>query len=102
MFGHEADPRRIISGAGVRGSEDTPLPDLSMLRSAFAEGRLRVLGVVTTQYAGLTLDAPKHAAYLALAEELDVPVALHTGTMPPGMSFDPCCRKARARLRNPW
>lgn len=98
---HDADPGRIIPGAGVRGSEDTPLPDLNLLRSAFKEGRLKVLGEVTTQYAGLTLDDPKYAAYLALAEELDIPVALHTGTMPPGMSFDPCCRKARARLGDP-
>lgn len=98
---HDADPDRIIAGAGVRGSEDTPLPDLNQLRSAFKEGRLKVLGEVTTQYAGLTLDDPKYAAYLAMAEELDIPVALHTGTMPPGMSFDPCCRKARARLGDP-
>jgi len=98
---HDADPGRIIPGAGVRGSEDTPLPDLNLLRSAFKEGRLKVLGEVTTQYAGLTLDDPKYSAYLALAEELDMPVALHTGTMPPGMSFDPCCRKARAHLGDP-
>lgn len=98
---HEADPVRIVAGAGVRGSEDTPLADLSVLRSAFTEGRLRVLGEVTTQCAGLTLDDPKYAPYLGLAEELDIPVALHTGVMPPGMSFDPCCRKARASLGNP-
>ena len=101
MSWHDADAGRIIPGAGVRGSEDTPLPDLNLLRSAFKEGRLKVLGEVTTQYAGLTLDDPKYAAYLALAEELDIPVALHTGTMPPGMSFDSCCRKARARLGDP-
>jgi len=101
MQWHEADPDRVIPGAGMRGSDDSPLPDLNVLRSAFKEGSMRVLGEVTTQYAGLTLDDPKYAAYLALAEELDVPVALHTGTMPPGMSFDPCCRTARARLGNP-
>jgi predicted TIM-barrel fold metal-dependent hydrolase len=101
MQWHEADPGRIIPGAGVRGSEDSPLPDLNVLRSAFKSGSMRVLGEVTTQYAGLTLDDPKYAAYLALAEELDIPVALHTGTMPPGMSFDPCCRTARARLGDP-
>lgn len=98
---HDADPDRIIPGAGVRGSEDTPLPDLPSLRNDFKEHRLRVLGEVTTQYAGLTLDDAKYAPYLALAEELDIPVALHTGTMPPGMSFDPCCRKARAHLGDP-
>ncbi|NUQ30124.1 MAG: amidohydrolase family protein [Acidobacteriaceae bacterium] len=96
-----AEPNKIIAGAGVRGSADTPLPELDVLRSAFKDGRLRVLGEVTTQYAGITLDDPKYAAYLALAEELDIPVALHTGTMPPGMSFDPCCRTARARLGDP-
>jgi hypothetical protein len=101
MSWHDADPDRIIPGAGIRGSEDTPLPNLDLLRSAFKDGRLRVLGEVTTQYAGLTLDDPKYAAYLALAEQMDIPVALHTGTMPPGMSFDPCCRKARARLGDP-
>ena len=88
-------------GPAYAALEDTPLPDLSVLRSDFTSGRMRVLGEVTTQYAGLTLDDPKYAAYLALAEELDIPVALHTGTMPPGMSFDPCCRTARARLGNP-
>jgi predicted TIM-barrel fold metal-dependent hydrolase len=101
MQWYKADPNRIVAGAGVRGSEDSPLPDLNVLRAAFKEGHMRVLGEVTTQYAGLTLDDPKYAAYLALAEELDVPVALHTGTMPPGMSFDPCCRTARARLGDP-
>jgi predicted TIM-barrel fold metal-dependent hydrolase len=101
MQWHDADPHGIIAGAGVRGSEDTPLPPLSVLRNAFKDGRLRVLGEVTTQYAGLTLDDPEYAAYLALAEEFDIPVSLHTGAMPPGMSFDPCCRKARARLGNP-
>src|SRR3982751_3212748 len=56
MAWYEADPGRIIPGAGVRGSEDTPLPDLSVLRTAFTTGHMRVLGEVTTQYAGLTLD----------------------------------------------
>ena len=58
MAWHDADPGRIIPGAGIRGSEDTPLPELSVLRSAFTDGRMRVLGEVTTQYAGLTLDTP--------------------------------------------
>src|SRR5262249_11096731 len=35
------------------------------------------------------------------AEELDIPVSLHSGMAPPGTSFDPCCRGLRARLGNP-
>jgi predicted TIM-barrel fold metal-dependent hydrolase len=98
---HEAAPDRTIAGAGVRGSEDTPLPDISVLRKAFQEGRLRVLGEVTSQYAGLSLSDVKYEPYLALAEELDVPVSLHTGVGPPGISYDPCCRGFRASLGNP-
>jgi len=94
-------PDRIIAAAGVRGSADTPLPELGVLRKAFEEKRLRVLGEVTSQYAGLSLSDPPYEPYLALAEELDIPVALHTGMGPPGTSFDPCCRGFRARLGNP-
>jgi len=101
MHWHDAAPNRLIAAAGVRGSEDTPLPDLGILRKAFQEGRLRVLGEVTAQYAGLSLSDAPYEPYLALAEELDIPVALHTGMGPAGTSYDPCCRGFRARLGNP-
>jgi uncharacterized protein len=97
----DAAPDRIIAAAGVRGSEDTPLPEIGVLRKAFEERRLRVLGEVTAQYAGLSLSDPKYEPYLALAEELDVPVAVHTGVGPPGISYDPCCHGFRASLGNP-
>jgi predicted TIM-barrel fold metal-dependent hydrolase len=97
----EAHPDRFIAGAGVRGSDDTPLPEIGVLRKAFEERRLRVLGEVTAQYAGASLSDSKYEPYLALAEELDVPVGLHTGMGPAGISYDPCCRGFRARLGNP-
>ena len=97
----ERDPARMLVGAGVRGSEDTPLPPLSELRQLHTAGKLQVIGELTSQYAGLSLSDPHYDALLSLAEELDVPVALHTGTMPEGTTFDPCCRTARARLGNP-
>jgi len=98
---HDRDPERFLVGAGIRGSEDTPLPPVDALRKLHAAGKLHVIGEVTSQYAGLPLSDPQYDPYLALAEELDIPVALHTGTMPPGTPFDPCCQKARARLGNP-
>jgi len=101
MDWHDRDPERFVAGAGVRGSEDTPLPPLDTLRKAFATGKLKVLGEVSAQYAGLTLSDPKYDPYLALAEEFDIPVALHIGTMPAGTTFDPCCRMARARVGHP-
>jgi len=97
----EAAPDRVIAGAGIRGSEDTPLPGLDVLRKAFQDGRLSVLGEVTAEYAGATLSDPRYEPYLALAEELDIPVALHTGTGPPGISYDPCCRGFRVSLGSP-
>ena len=97
----ETAPDRIVAAAGVRGSADTPLPEIGALRKAFESGRLRVLGEVTAQYAGLTLSDSKYEAYLSLAEELDVPVSVHTGMGPPGISYDPCCRGFRASLGNP-
>lgn len=101
MQWQEAAPERIIAGAGVRGSQDTPLPELASLRKAFSDGKLRVLGEVTAQYAGLTLSDSPFTAYLSLAEELDIPVAIHMGMAPPRISFDPCCRNFRVRLGNP-
>jgi uncharacterized protein len=97
----DAAPDRIIAGAGVRGSADTPLPGIDLLRKAFTEGRLRVLGEVTAEYAGLTLSDAKYEPYLALAEDLDIPVVVHTGTGPPGISYDACCRSFRVSLGNP-
>ncbi len=97
----EATPDRFIAGAGVRGSADTPLPPLDVLRKAFRSGRLGVLGEVTAEYAGATLSDPRYEPYLALAEELDIPVALHTGVGPPGISYDPCCLGFRVNLGNP-
>jgi len=98
---HDRDPGRFLVGAGIRGSADTPLPPVELLRKLHAADELHVIGEVTSQYAGLPLSDPQYDPYLALAEELDLPVALHTGTMPPGTPFDPCCQKARARFGNP-
>ena len=97
----QAAPDRFIAGAGIRGSTEIPLPTVDTLRAGFREGKLRVLGEVTAEYAGLTLSDPIYEPYLALAEELDVPISLHTGIGPPGISFDPCCREFRVRLGNP-
>jgi predicted TIM-barrel fold metal-dependent hydrolase len=97
----EEAPDRIVAAAGIRGSAEAPLPDLGLLRQAFADGRLRVLGEVSAQYAGLTLSDPSYDAYLALAAELDLPVAVHTGTGPPGTSYQPCCKSFRVALGNP-
>jgi len=97
----DADPDRFIAAAGIRGSEDIPLPPLETLRQAFASRRLAVLGEITAQYAGVTLGDARYRPYLALAEEFDVPAAVHMGVGPPGITADPCCHGFRVGLGNP-
>jgi predicted TIM-barrel fold metal-dependent hydrolase len=98
---YDSAPGRFIPAASLRGSAEVPLPELGPLRKAFEERRLRVLGELTAQYAGLSLSSAEYEPYLALAEEFDVPIALHTGIGPAGISYDPCCHGFRARLGNP-
>ncbi|MFC2079301.1 amidohydrolase family protein [Candidatus Bipolaricaulota bacterium] len=58
-------------------------PDLEDLRSLFETGQLQIMGEITAQYAGVALNDPKLEPYYALAEELSIPVCLHTGFGPP-------------------
>ena len=77
-----------------------PMPDLGILRTEFLAGRIGALGEITAQYAGLSPSDPSLEPYFALAEELDLPVGMHTGLGPPGTPYG-CCSKFRVTLGNP-
>lgn len=82
----EANPRRFIRGLALQlGEQGTPTPET--LRTMHANGELQVLGEVTNQYAGILPDDPRMEPYWALAEELDMPVGIHTGPGPPGVIY---------------
>jgi len=95
----QALPDRIIAGLGFElGTPGTP--SLDAVRTAFASGRYRSFGEVSNQYQGFEPGDPAFEPYLALAEELDIPVSIHLGTGPPGapyLGFP----KYRARLHSP-
>ena len=74
-------PTRIIPG--VSG----PLPSVAQLRQLHADGRLQVLGEMGAQSRGKGPDDPQLAPYYALAEELDIPVAVHLGPSAPGIAY---------------
>jgi len=93
-----AEPGRIIGGAHF--DEVTPLPDLERLRRHFTAGQLGVLGEIAAQYVGLSPADPLFEPFLALAEELDVPVGVHTGLGPEGTPYA-CCPKFRVTYGNP-
>jgi hypothetical protein len=94
-----AAPDRIMVGAFV--DEVNPLPDLAALRAEVQAGRVHVLGELGLQYRGMAPNDPRLEPYFALAEEMDIPVGIHTGIGPPGTPHDPCCPQFRATLGNP-
>jgi predicted TIM-barrel fold metal-dependent hydrolase len=93
-----AAPDRVIGGIWL--APGIALPDLESLSREFESGRVRVLGELGLPYLGLTPNDPKLEPYFALAERLDIPVALHTGAGPPRAPYEGA-PKSRVTLGNP-
>lgn len=81
---YRAAPSRVIAALSLG---DDALPSIAELRRLHASGLLKVLGEMTFQYAGIAPDDPRIEPYYALAEEFDIPVAIHVGPGPPGISY---------------
>lgn len=58
-------------------------PDADTLRQEFAEGRLAGIGEIATQLTGVAPNDPALEPYFSLAEELDLPVLIHTAGIGP-------------------
>ena len=78
----------------------TPLPPPEVLREAFERGDLQVIGEIGAQYHGMDPGEDWFEPYMALAEEFDVPVGIHTGLAPPGTPYG-CCPGFTVALGNP-
>ena len=76
------------------------VPDLAWLRGRYSSGTFGAMGEITTQYAGLSPADASLEPYYSLAEELDIPVGVHTGLSHPGTPYK-CCPKFRAALGRP-
>lgn len=88
----EAAPQRIIPAVdyrlpGTRGSRHVEARSLDDLRRLHAQGRLRVIGEIMSQYEGVSVDDLRMEPLWSLAEELDVPVAIHMGPGEPGQPY---------------
>ena len=75
---------------------------IAELRRLHANGQLAVLGEVYIQYRGLRADDPRFEPYFALAEELDIPVAIHLGEGPPAAARFPGHEDYRASMGSPF
>lgn len=94
----EAGGDRIIPGILFGGGASSPSVD--SVRAMFEDERVEVFAEVTIQYRGVEPGDPSFEPYLALAEELDVPVGIHIGTGPPGAPYLGFT-SYRARLHSP-
>jgi len=76
---HSAAPERIIPALVLMLG--TPLDSV---RAGVKAGRIQVLGEAIWQFEGVSPDDKRLEPLWSLAEELDVPVAIHLGGGPPG------------------
>jgi predicted TIM-barrel fold metal-dependent hydrolase len=76
---------RIIPSLGFDFGGDPPSP--AAVRDAFISGSYRAFGEVAIQYQGIAPGDARFEPYLAIAEELDLPVSIHVGTGPPGALY---------------
>ena len=94
----DASPERIIPGLFF-GLTHGISP--GAIRERFQKGEFSVLSEVATQYEGISPSDPALEPYLAVAEELDIPVGIHMGLGPPGTANIFGAPGYRARLSDP-
>ena len=95
---HDAADRLL---KGLFFGKKAGYPPVDQVRGLITAGRIDFLGEMGLQYDGRS---PSDAAlydYYALAQQLDVPVGVHTGTSAPGTSLN-CCPLFRLSLGNPY
>ena len=77
------DPTRLLGGFEI---DDVPDPAmLAEIRARHAAGKLAMIGEVDYQYHGIRHDDPRLEPLWTLAEELGVPIAVHSGAGPAGI-----------------
>ena len=93
-----AAPGRFIAGFAFQIGRQRLSPD--SLRRLYERGVFSVLAEVTNQYVGIAPGDSLFEPYLAVAEQLDIPVGIHIGTGPPGAPYLGL-PKYRAALHSP-
>ncbi|HVO56996.1 MAG TPA: amidohydrolase family protein [Dongiaceae bacterium] len=97
----DAAPNRVIPGTSFEdGMNPGARVPLAELRKDFTSGGMKVMGEIGLQYEGISPSDPSVDQYFALAEELDVPVAIHMGTGGSGRA-NVAMPKFRGSLGNP-
>jgi uncharacterized protein len=79
---------RALFGSNACWEGSHALPDTSWLREELRTKRIQALGELTPQFMGITPNDIRLEPYWRLAEEFDVPVAIHMGPGPPAVAYE--------------
>jgi predicted TIM-barrel fold metal-dependent hydrolase len=97
----DAMPGHVIPGTSFNeGMQPGARVPLEELRKDFTTGGFKVMGEIGLQYEGLSPSDMSVDKYFALAEELDIPVAIHMGTGGSGRA-NVAMPKFRGSMGNP-
>ena len=95
----KAGGARIVP-ALMFGGPPASWPKPEEFRKQLKDGGYRAFAEVAIQYDGVSPSDPEFEPYLAIAEELDIPMGIHIGTGPPGAPYFPPYPNYRARLHS--
>jgi hypothetical protein len=65
----------------------TDVPDTTWLRAELRAGRIKGFGEMSPQYLGMSPNDERLDPYWELAQEFDLPVGVHMGPGPPGVTY---------------
>ena len=95
----EKGGERIIPSLFFNAAQKDMTPE--KVKELLSSGEYKVFGEITNQYFGIAPNDANFAPYVQIAEELDIPIAIHMGPGPPGTPYIPGLQNYRAHLSSP-
>jgi hypothetical protein len=71
------------------------------IKELLSTGKYKVFGEIALQYEGISPGDSVFEPFLKIADEMDIPIAIHIGPGPPGAPYIPGIGKFRAKLNSP-
>ncbi|MCL6274507.1 amidohydrolase family protein [Muricauda sp. 2012CJ35-5] len=78
-------PKQIIPSLEFRINRDSITPN--QMKLLIEENGIMVIGEISNQYGGIAPNDPRMFPYYEVAEEMDIPVAIHLGSGIPGTPY---------------